>query len=363
MPYQELKRLEAVNRFLQIQIDKQEEFKEIAQLAADICGVPSALVTLIGQDTEFMLADDRFVTSSSRNESFCHYVLESKTVMIVPDAQTDPILKGYAAVTREAGIRFYAGAPLTTHDGHTLGTLCVIDQKPGQLTQLQKEMLENLARQVIQLLEFESNLYYLKEQYLVAKTLELKMNSFFESTTTSHLLLDKEFNVICYNKAVKTFIKMAYDVDMYQGINVQQFIDATYMADFLEGCSQALSGESVKRERLLKFGEYSMWCLISYDPARNTDGEIIGISYNSSDISKRRESQEIALTQQRKLAHIAYMQSHEFRKPVASMKGLITLLEMDQHDIAYPLIGVVKSGINEIDDRIAEIINFTVLNK
>ena len=363
MPYQELKRLEAVNRFLQVQLNKQEEFKEIAQLAADICGVPTAFITLIGEDTEFMLADDQFVFSSGRDQSFCHFVVESKAVMIVPDTHTDLRIKDYAAVTREAGIRFYAGAPLTTHDGHTLGSLCVIDQQPGEITQIQKDMLENLASQVIQLLEFESNLHYLKEQYLVAKKLELKMNSFFESTTTSHLLIDRDLKVICYNKAVEIFIKKAYDVDMYQGIDVQQFVDAAYMPDFLENCQRALAGESLKRERLLNFGEYSMWCLISYDPARNNEGDIIGISYNSSDISKRMASQEMALTQQRKLAHIAYMQSHEFRKPVASVKGLISLLELDEHHLAYPLLSVIKDGINMIDDRIIEIVNFTVLNE
>jgi len=363
MPYKELKRLEAVNRFLQIQINKQEEFKEIAQLAADICGVQSALITIIGQDTEFMLAEDGFVSSSARDQSFCHYLLETDTVMIVPDAQMDPRLKDYAAVTREAGIRFYAGAPLITHDGHTLGSLCVIDQKPGQLTQIQKEMLQNLASQVIQLLEFESNLHFLKEQYLAAKKLELTMNSFFESTTTSHLLLDKEFRVICYNKAVEIFIKKAYDVDMCTGIDVQQFIESAHMKDFLDGCKRALVGESFKHERLLNFGKYSIWCLISYDPARNNQGDIIGISYNSTDISKRIASQQTALTQQRKLTHIAYMQSHEFRKPVASVKGLVNLLEIDGHDLAYPLIKVIKNGINVIDDRIAEIVNYTVLNK
>jgi len=363
MPYNELKRLEAVNRFLQIRINKQEEFIEIAQLAADICGVPSALITLIGEDTEFMLSEDRFVPSSGRDESFCHYVLGRDNVMVVPDAQQDPTLKNYAAVTREAGIRFYAGAPLTTYDGHTLGSLCVIDQKPGELTQMQNEMLENLARQVIQLLEFESNLHLLKEQYLAAKSLELKMNSFFESTTTSHLLLDKNYGVICYNKAVEIFIKKAYNIDMYQGINVAQFIDAAYMADFIEGCNRALAGESFRRERLLNFGKYAVWCLISYDPARNNDGEIVGISYNSSDISKRMASQQTALIQQRKLEHIAYMQSHEFRRPVASIKGLVSLLAIDGYDVSYPLLKVLKNGINEIDDRIAEIVNFTVLNE
>lgn len=360
MPYKELKRLEAVNRFLQIQIDKQEEFKEIAQLAADICGVPSALITLISENTEYMLADDRFVPNSGRDQSFCHYVVESETTLIVSDAQLDPQLKDYAAVKKEAGIRFYAGAPLTTQDGQTLGSLCVIDQKPGQLTQIQQEMLQNLARQVTQLLEFESNLYFVKEQYLSAKKLELKMNSFFESTTSSHLLLDKNLKVICYNKAVEIFIKKAYNTDMAPGMAIKQFVNSAYMPDFIENCNLALAGESVRKERLLDFSGYSIWCLISYDPARNNDGDIIGISYNSSDISKRKISQQTALAQQRKLDHIAHIQSHEFRRPVATIKGLIYLLEMDGYHHSYPSLNVMKNSINEIDNRIKEIVDFTV---
>jgi PAS domain S-box-containing protein len=359
MPQKELRRLEAVNRFLKIQIDKHEEFKEITRLAADICGTTSGLITLIGEDTEFVLKDNTFKPNSGRNESFCHYVLESDQVMIVPDAKSDSRLKNYSAVTKKAGIRFYAGAPLTTHDGHRLGSLCVIDQKPGVLTPLQQEMLENLAGQVIQLLEFENNLYFLKMQFLEAKRLELKMRSFFESTANSHLLLDQDFRVMAYNKAVTLFIKEAYGVEMKVGIDVKQFVHEAYMADFIENCGRALRGESIKRERLLDFAGHSVWCMLAYDPARDADGNIIGISYNSTDITKRVIRQQAARDQREKLDHIAYMQSHEFRRPVATIKGLINLLSMDGYEDIYPLLKVMKKEINTVDAKIAEIIGFT----
>jgi GAF domain/PAS fold len=361
MPYQELKRLEAVNRFLLIKIDKQEEFREIVRLAASICGTSMGLITLIGQDTEYILLDDGFAPNSGRNESFCHYVLESDTVMVVADAQLDARLKDYPAVTREAGIRFYAGAPITTHDGHRLGSLCVIDQSPLALTAVQKEMLQNLAEQVIQLLELESNLHYLKLQYLEAKKLELKMTSFFESTASSHLLLDKEFNVIAYNKATRDFIKMAYGVDMRVGMYVKEFVNEAYMADFIENCSRALAGENITRERLLNIGSHEVWCMLTYDPARNDKGDIIGISFNSRDITRQARQQQIAIEQQSKLDHIAYIQSHEFRRPVATIKGLIYLLEMDNYTQAHPLLQAIKEGINVVDDKISEIINFTIM--
>ena len=359
MPQKELNRLEAVNRFLKIQINKQEEFDEITRLAAEICGTPSGLITLIGEDTEFVLENDTFKPNSGREESFCHYVLESDQVMIVPDARSDMRLQNYAAVTRQAGIRFYAGAPITTHDGHRLGSLCVIDQKPGTLTALQQEMLENLARQVIQLLEFESNLHFLKQQYLEAKQRELKMRSFFESTASSHLLLDRDFRVLAYNKAVTLFIRQAYGIEMKVGMDVKQFVHEEYLADFIENCGLALKGESIKRERLLDFAGHSVWCMLTYDPARDADGHIVGISYNSTDVTKRVVRQQAAMEQQGQLDRIAFMQSHEFRRPVATIKGLISLLSMDGYEDTYPLLKVMRKEIDLVDAKIAEIVGFT----
>jgi len=359
MPQRELSRLEAVNRFLKIQINKQEEFDEIARLAADICGTPNALITLISEDAEFVLEGNSFKFNSGRDQSFCNYVLESEQVMVVPDARLDGRLKDYAAVTRNAGIRFYAGAPLTTRDGYRLGSLCVIDQKPGELTPLQREMLENLAGQVIQLLEFENNLQSLKQQYLESKQRELKMRSFFESTATSHLLLDRNYKILAFNKAVTLFIKQAYGIDVKVGMEVKQFVGEAYMADFIENCCRALNGESIKKERLLNFAGHSVWCMLTYDPARDADGQIVGISYNSTDITTRMSRQEAAMNQQLQLNHIAYMQSHEFRRPVATIKGLINLLSIDGYDQTYPLLQVMKKEIDLVDDRIAEVVNFT----
>ena len=90
MPLKELERLAAVNRFLKLEISKEKEIQEIVELAAKICGTPTALVTLVA-DT---LLDNRFVDN--------------------------PL------VTGGPGIRFYAGAPLTTQDEFNLGSLCVI---------------------------------------------------------------------------------------------------------------------------------------------------------------------------------------------------------------------------------------------
>lgn len=157
-------------------------------------------------------------------------------------------------------------------------------------------------------------------------------------------------------------IKKAYGVEMHPGMNIKQFIDADYIADFMENCELTLAGESIRLELLHNYGVFSSWFISSYDPARNNNGEIIGISYNSIDISKRIASQQTALAQQRKLDRIAFIQSHEFRRPVATIKGMLNLMEMDGYDESYPLLKVIRNSVNEIDDNIVEIVNFTVKN-
>ncbi|MBS7563000.1 GAF domain-containing protein [Mucilaginibacter sp. Bleaf8] len=356
MSKEESSRLNAVNRFLGIRINKQSELQAISQLAADICGTPRGLITLIDQDTEYVLSENTFTRSSSRADSFCHYVLESDVVMIVPDAQADQRLKDYPAVTGKSGIRFYAGTPITTHDGHRLGSLCVIDQRPGELTALQQDMLQNLATQVIQLLEFESNLHFLKSQFLEAKQRELKMRSFFESTASSYILIDRNFKVVAFNKAVQLFIRRAYQVDIQAGMDITRFINETYMAEFLKNCALVLAGETIRKERLLNFGGQSVWCMLTYSPARNAAGEIIGISYNSSDVTERVARQQAAMQQQVQLDRIAYMQSHEFRRPVATIKGLLNLLEINGHHTTFPVLSEIQLAIDEIDEKICKIV-------
>jgi len=84
-------------------------------------------------------------------------------MFVVPDAAVDERFAQNPLVTGEPHIRFYAGAPLATRDGHLLGTLCVIDRQPHTLTKEQKTALEILARQVIANIELRNNLRELKD--------------------------------------------------------------------------------------------------------------------------------------------------------------------------------------------------------
>ena len=88
-----------------------------------------------------------------RDISFCTYTITGEQIFEVPDALQDPRFRDNPLVQGDPHIRFYAGTPLTSPDGHNLGTLCVIDRKPRRLSSEQRETLERLGRQVIRLFE------------------------------------------------------------------------------------------------------------------------------------------------------------------------------------------------------------------
>jgi GAF domain-containing protein len=93
------------------------------------------------------------VKETSRDVSFCGHAICQPDLFIVPDAAMDKRFSHNPLVTADPKIRFYAGAPLITPDGHALGTLCVIDKVPRQLNADQKQALRVLARHVMTQLE------------------------------------------------------------------------------------------------------------------------------------------------------------------------------------------------------------------
>ncbi|MBS0630700.1 MAG: PAS domain S-box protein [Verrucomicrobia bacterium] len=131
----------------------EREFDDIAALAAEICGAPIALVSLVDEKRQWFKARVGYEAQETpRDVSFCAHALELDDLLIVPDATTDPRFADNPLVRGEPGIRFYAGAPLKTEAGDTLGTLCVIDRRARQLSERERRALRVLADNVIHLI-------------------------------------------------------------------------------------------------------------------------------------------------------------------------------------------------------------------
>ena len=125
-------------------------FDRITRLAARIFKVPVALISLLDRERQWYKSHHGIEQEEdSREVAFCAYtVLEGRT-LVVPDATLDARFRDNPTVGGPTGIRFYAGAPLTTPRGQRLGTLCVIDTRPGQFTAADVAILEDFAALVM----------------------------------------------------------------------------------------------------------------------------------------------------------------------------------------------------------------------
>lgn len=150
----EAARLAALASYRILDTPRERDFDDVAALASAICGTPIAVVNLIGDGRQFFKAEVGLgVRETPLESSFCAKAILEEEFLVVPDATRDPRFRGNPLVTGEPGLRFYAGALLRTEDGHAIGTVCVLDVVPHELTGLQEQTLRVLARQVMKQLE------------------------------------------------------------------------------------------------------------------------------------------------------------------------------------------------------------------
>ena len=158
-------------------------FDEATQLASFICGTPISTITLIDAHRQwFKSVVGLATTEGPRETSFCGHAIMSSEMLVVEDTQKDTRFFDNPLVTGDPNVRFYAGVPLETPAGINLGTLCVIDREPRQLSKEQEKALRYLGRQVANQLELRRKLKELKQ-----KETELA-DSYLQLETVTHRL-------------------------------------------------------------------------------------------------------------------------------------------------------------------------------
>ncbi|MBD0335426.1 MAG: GAF domain-containing protein [Cyanobacteria bacterium Co-bin13] len=156
VPPREAARLEALRQYRILDTPSEQAYDDITALAAFICDVPIALISLVDADRQWFKSKVGVdVNETSRNVSFCAHAILGESILIVKDALQDERFDANPLVTCAPNIRFYAGVPLRTPEGHLIGTLCVIDHQPRELSEHQIKTLEALARQVVMQLELK----------------------------------------------------------------------------------------------------------------------------------------------------------------------------------------------------------------
>lgn len=155
----EVGRLKALHQYKILDTDPEQAFDDLTLLASQVCGTPIALISLVDEDRQWFKSRVGIdVPETSRSVSFCAHAIQQRGIFTVPDALNDARFRDNPFVRGDPHIRFYAGAPLITSDGHALGTICVIDRLPRTLTSGQTDALEALRRQTLAQLELRRNL-------------------------------------------------------------------------------------------------------------------------------------------------------------------------------------------------------------
>jgi PAS domain S-box-containing protein len=360
MPQRELERLQAVHRFLNLEINKEAELQEIVELAKELCQTPAALITLTDGDIHYYAGESAtLLDKRACQEIFNTYFTATTGFVMVPDTLQHEQVRGHRYVVGQPLIRFYAGAPLITHDGHTLGTICVLDVKPRILAPAQQHVLKVLAKRVIQFMEFEFSLGILKEQFLEARGAEIKLRSFFESSVACHLLFGMHADVLAFNRNMAELLHKFYDIKLQNGTTAGQILQGEALKDFLDDYARALDGGTSRFEREVKYrnGE-TIWWDVTFEPAVNEEREIIGVSYNASDITTRKTFELQLLAQNESLKQIAHIQSHELRKPIASILGLMEIFKGAKYSATDEELRLLEQTCLELDAKVRAIVRF-----
>jgi GAF domain-containing protein len=155
LPPDEEARLEALRDLELLDTEPEAEFDELVRRAAAATDAPIAVMTLVDEARQWFKARVNLeMESSDRDVSFCaHAILTPDDLTIVPDTLEDERFNDNLLVTEDPNIRFYAGAPIFTPDGHPVGTLCVIDAAPRNLNAEQAQALRELAAEVSRQIE------------------------------------------------------------------------------------------------------------------------------------------------------------------------------------------------------------------
>jgi GAF domain-containing protein len=155
LPPDEEARLKALRELELLDTDPEAEFDELVRRAAAATDAPIAVITLVDEARQWFKARVNLeLESTDRDVSFCaHAILTPDDLTIVPDTLEDERFNDNLLVIEDPNIRFYAGAPIFTPDGHPVGTLCVIDAAPRTLSDEQAQALRELAGEVSRQIE------------------------------------------------------------------------------------------------------------------------------------------------------------------------------------------------------------------
>lgn len=196
----------------------------VVQIAARMFDMPGAAINMIGSDHVFFAASVGVGTvDMARDVSFCAHAINQANVMVVPDSQLDERFHDNPLVVGAANLRFYAGVPLMSPDGHALGALCVIDNKPREFSQEDCVRLRELAKMAMDRLE-------LRRVEISTEHSRRPFEEFARHSPTAVVWFDTQRNIVTWNQSAATLL--GYDLEESAGLAIDQLLPENERSQF-----------------------------------------------------------------------------------------------------------------------------------
>ena len=320
-------RLKELDRFKLSYTKPEEKLDKIIKIAALIFDTPIALITIIDQYNQWFKAKIGLsINSTKREESFCTLAIQSPNeVMVVEDATQDTRFSNNPLVTNDPFIRFYAGAPLITKNGHAIGTLCVIDRKVKQINKDQEDALTILAEQAMDYLNTRRIIKKQKKDLFSNNEKLFKLTENIPSTIFQ--LRQKKDNTIAYD-----FLSLG-DYILPENISLAELMANPELGfQLIHPDDRNLVQESLQQSyNNLEnwYAEYRTvyqtkikWFMVKAKPEKLKNGDVVwyGVYQDITDHVAYEEA----------LEQIAFDISHILRAPVANLLGLSNLINYEQ---------------------------------
>lgn len=262
----EIERLKALYDYDVLDTDAEKLFDELTQLASQICDKPITLISLVDPDRQWFKSTLGLdAKETSRDIAFCAHAIHQQEIFEVEDTFQDTRFFDNPLVTSAPFIRFYAGTPLITPEGHAIGTLCVIDSKPNKLTGKQRQALEVLGRSVISQLELRKSVKQLKQanehktEFLSNMSHELRtplngiigFSRLLKDQTKAHQLPDQYSEFLGYidysAKRLLNVVNSVIDISKIEAGKMQVQITPTQMLPLLKGLEGMMAVHAVEK--------------------------------------------------------------------------------------------------------------------
>jgi PAS domain S-box-containing protein len=364
LPPNERERLDVLGRYAILDTLPQQQYDDLTFLAAQICGAPISLISLVDKDRQWFKSRYGIeAVQTTRELSFCAHTILGNEILEVPDATRDARFADNDAVLNDPLIRFYAGAPLITPDGYKLGTLCVVDHVPRRLTDNQKHALEGLARQTMSQMEVWRNIRQLEvangERSIALQVAqqttdrltesEARFRQFMDNSPAMAFIKDEYGNYVYFNAPMA----QSFDISLgdLTGKNDYDWLPHDVAKAVRANDAQVLQSRQTLRtieEVPTPDGKAREWLVFKFPIAEATGTCYLGGV--ALDITEQRRVEKLK-------SEFVSMVSHELRTPLTSIRGALGLLAGGAAgvlpDAASQMIGIAQKN----SERLVLLIN------